>query len=94
MIEQFENPIPAEVFGNVNLAQILLESLGDPYHRQVPLPRIPKFLDLHSKRYPKDTFSSKLPVKSQQHNIPETYYTNEWAPFHRKYTRTIAHNIP
>ena len=41
------------------------ESLGDPYLRHVTLPRIPNNRDLCSRRYPKDTFPSKLSVKPQ-----------------------------
>jgi hypothetical protein len=42
------------------------ETLGDPYHRQVPLPRIPVSRKLDSTRYPKDTFPAKLADKPQR----------------------------
>ena len=49
------------------LLQITLaETLGDPYHRQVPLPRIPVSRKLDSTRYPKDTFPAKLADKPQR----------------------------
>ena len=42
------------------------ETLGDPYHRQVPLPMIPVSRKLDSTRYPKDTFPAKLADKPQR----------------------------
>ena len=48
------------------LSAIPAESVGDPYLRQVPLPRIPVSRQLRSTQYPKDTFPAKLTVKAQQ----------------------------
>ena len=48
------------------MIQMTAETLGDPYHRQVPLPRIPVSRKLDSTRYPKDTFPAKLADKPQR----------------------------
>ena len=45
---------------------LFVESLGDPYFIQVPLPRIPVSRKLRSTQYPKDTFPAKLTVKPQR----------------------------
>ena len=61
--EPVTNPTP---HNRARIAIETAESLGDPYLRQVPLPRIPVSRKLRSTQYPKDTFPAKLTVKPQR----------------------------
>ena len=80
-MENFPRLLPRAL--KPSLWQGCAESLGDPYLRQVPLPRIPDSRDLRSRRNPKDTFPTKLSIKSQRQA--------DRAPAARLNTSTLRH---